>query len=205
MSSQPYLLNSSDKTRAPSTQPETPAGSHHAIAAMGVQLSRLCAGEVPSWHSLPPEVTEHVWGLMLTELPHDCRRVMRGVCRSWRAYHDARCRTLKITPDAAVDNFRAVFGRFSALVELEMCDSSTLTSEKLQQLASVGLPHLQSLDLSYSDEAFSITPLGRGYEALGLGGFPALQSLKLMGCEVTDAAARSISTISTLTRLNLGW
>jgi hypothetical protein len=172
---------------------------------MGAQLTRLCAGEALSWHTLPPEVTEHVWRLMVTELPHDSRRAMRGVCRSWQAYHDARCRSLKLLPNAPDSNFQVVFGRFSGLVELEICNSSTLTSAGLQLLASARLPHLQSLDLGYSDEAFPTPQLGCGYEALGLDGFPALRSLKLMGCEVTDAAAKNISTITTLTLLDLGW
>ena len=34
-------------------------------------------------------------------------------------------------------------------------------------------------------------------------GFPALRSLKLGGCEVTDAVVKQLSTISTLTELDI--
>ena len=172
---------------------------------MDTQPTRPRAGVVASWHSLPPDVKEHVWRLMVKELPHDCRQSMRGVCRDWQTWHDARCRTLKLKPDAPDDNYRAVFGRFSGLVELEICHSPTLTGYGLWRLASVGLSGLTSLDLSESfDYDFGVSQLECGYEALGLGGFPALQTLNLFGCAVTDEALKHISKITSLTHLNLG-
>ena len=172
---------------------------------MDTQPTRPRAGVVASWHSLPPDVKEHVWRLMVKELPHDCRQSMRGVCRDWQTWHDARCRTLKLKPDAPDDNYRAVFGRFSGLVELEICHSRTLTGYGLWRLASVGLSGLTSLDLgsNYYDD-YRYPQLDCGYEALGLGGFPALQTLNLFGCAVTDEALKHISKITSLTHLNLG-
>jgi hypothetical protein len=168
---------------------------------MDARLSAV-SGEGASWHSLPLDVKEHVWQLMVTELPHDCRLAMRAVCRSWEAWHDGRCRTLKIPPGTSAGNFREVFGRFSGLTELHIQGSHTLTASGLRDLASVGLSALKSLDLSESfDESSSPDD---GLEALSLVGFPALRSLKLANCDVSDAVVKQISTISTLTELNIG-
>jgi hypothetical protein len=175
--------------------------SNARVFPMDARQPRLASGEVASWHSLPLDVKEHVWQLMVTELPRDCRLAMRSVCRSWEAWHDGRCRTLKI-PQGVDDNFREVFGRFSGLTELQIRESHTLTGYGLWRLASVGLSALTALDLSYSYEECS--QLDDGFEALSLGGFPVLRSLKLAGCEVTDAALKKISNISTLTELDIG-
>jgi hypothetical protein len=160
------------------------------------------SGEGASWHSLPLDVKEHVWQLMMTELPRDCRLAMRGVCRSWEAWHDGHCRTLWIPPGVDDGNFRAVFGRFSGLTELHIRDSTTLTGYGLWRLAGAGLSSLMTLDLSYSYEE-NRSHLDNGFEALSLGGFPALRSLKLECCEATDAAVKHLSTISTLTELDI--
>ena len=125
---------------------------------------------------------------------------MRGVCRSWEAWHDGHCRTLKIPPGANDGNFRAVFGRFSGLTELHITNSTTLTGYGLWRLASAGLSALTSLNLTHSYEECS--QLHDGFEALSLG-LPALRSLKLGGCEVTDAVVKQLSTISTLTELDI--
>ena len=61
---------------------------------------------------------------------------------------------------------------------------------------------LTTLDLSHSYEEYR-SQLDSGFEALSLGGFPALRSLKLGGCEVTDAVVKQLSTISTLTKLSI--
>ena len=168
---------------------------------MGARFSAV-SGEGASWHSLPLDVKEHVWQLMVTELPHDCRLAMRAVCRSWEAWHDGRCRTLKIPRGMNDSNFREVFGRFSGLTELHIQGSHTLTASGLRDLASVGLSALTSLDLSDSYDELSIQD--DGLEALSLVGFPALRSLRLRNCDVSDAAVKQISTISTLTELNIG-
>jgi hypothetical protein len=138
----------------------------------------------------------------MTEMPRDCRLAMRGVCRSWEAWHDGHCRTLKIPPGVDDGNFRAVFRRFSGLTELDISDSATLTGYGLWRLATVGLRSLTTLDLSGSYKEHR-SQLDNGFEALSLGGFPALRSLKLAGCEVTDSVVKQISTISTLTELNI--
>ena len=143
-----------------------------------------------------------MWQLMMTELPRDCRLAMRGVCRSWEAWHDGHCRTLKIPQEVDDSNFRAVFGRFSALTELHITHSTTLTGYGLWRLASAGLSALTTLNLSHSYEEYR-SQLDSGFEALSLGGFPALRSLKLGGCEVTDAVVKQLSTISTLTELSI--
>ena len=61
---------------------------------------------------------------------------------------------------------------------------------------------LTTLDLSHSYEEYR-SQLDSGFEALSLGGFPALRSLKLECCEATDAAVKHLSTISTLTELSI--
>ena len=96
---------------------------------------------------------------------------------------------------------REVFGRFSGLTELQISASHTLTTYGLRELASVGLSALTSLDLSDSYDQFS-TP-DDGLEALSLVGFPALRSLRLRNCDVSDAVVKQISTISTLTELDI--
>jgi hypothetical protein len=168
---------------------------------MGARFSAV-SGEGASWHSLPLDVKEHVWQLMVTELQHDCRLAMRAVCRSWEVWHDGRCRTLKVPRGMNDSNFRAVFGRFSGLTELQISASHTLTAFGLRELASVGLSALTSLDLSDSYDELSIQD--DGLEALSLVGFPALRSLRLRNCDVSDAAVKQISTISTLTELDIG-
>jgi hypothetical protein len=95
-----------------------------------------------------------------------------------------------------------VFRRFSGLTELDISDSATLTGYGLWRLATVGLRSLTTLDLSGSYKEHR-SQLDNGFEALSLGGFPALRSLKLAGCEVTDSVVKQISTISTLTELNI--
>jgi hypothetical protein len=167
---------------------------------MDARLSAV-SREGASWHSLPLDVKEHVWQLMVTELPPDCRLAMRAVCRSWEVWHDGRCRTLKIPRGTNDSNFREVFGRFSGLTELQIRASTTLTTYGLRELASVGLSALTSLDLSDSYDQFS-TP-DDGLEALSLVGFPALRSLRLRNCDVSDAGVKQISTISTLTELDI--
>ena len=112
------------------------------------------SSEGASWHSLPLDVKEHVWQLMMTELPRDCRLAMRGVCRSWEAWHDGHCRTLKIPPGVDDGNFRAVFRRFSGLTELHITNSTTLTGYGLWRLASAGLSALTTLNLSHSYEEY---------------------------------------------------
>ena len=99
---------------------------------------------------------------------------MRGVCRSWEAWHDGHCRTLKIPQEVDDSNFRAVFGRFSGLTELHIQGSHTLTGSRLRDLASVGLSALTSLYLCDSCEDCCSFQLNDGLKALALGGFPVL-------------------------------
>ena len=108
---------------------------------------------------------------------------------------------LKIPQEVDDSNFWAVFGRFSGLTELQIRASTTLTTYGLRELASVGLSALTSLDLSDSYDELSIQD--DGLEALSLVGFPALRSLRLRNCDVSDAVVKQISTISTLTELDI--
>jgi hypothetical protein len=187
-----------------------------------------------SWHAWPlgtqPETAQ--WGqlpkeLLLKVLDHlavgwepRSSNAVRGVCRRWRAVHDASCKTVRIRGGVPEHMVRSLCGRLPALSSLNLWGVISLRVEGLRavgQLTALTALHLGGCS-GVTDAALREL---RGLTCLThvnlcgcllvtdvglreLRGLTGLTYLSLWGCyKVTDVGLRELRTLTALTRVFL--
>ena len=121
---------------------------------------------------------------------------VRRMCSRWRRIHDGGRRTLSLSVRATDDAVVALCARMTALTEVNLSHSKSLTDEGLRAVAE-----LKSLTVLDIGQCSLVTDEGLKLVA----GLPLLTELILFECHlVTDQGVRAVAEPKSLTCLNIG-
>jgi hypothetical protein len=122
---------------------------------------------------------------------------VRGVCRRWRAIHDAGCKRLDVGDGMTDETMHVLCGRLPSLTTLHVVGAQSLTTEGHRAVG--GLTALTLLDLYGCS---GVTDAGLRW----LRDLPALTALNLTHCRsVTNVGLRELRDLTALTWLSLAF